>query len=78
MELYARDNKDLTEADAARILEEFILEMKEVLKERKTLILSGLGRMYAAGGDMTANIDRAGGEGSAVFAGEAIKIFCSR
>ncbi len=47
VELYARDNKDLTEADAARILEEFILEMKEVLKERKTLILSGLGRLRA-------------------------------
>ena len=47
VELYARDNKDLTEADAARILEEFILEMKEVLKERKTLILSGLCRLRA-------------------------------
>ena len=40
-------------------------------------ILSGLGRMYAAGGEMTENIDRYGGEGTAVFTGQAIEIFCS-
>lgn len=47
VELYTRDNKDISEGDAARILEEFILEMKEVLKERKTLVLTGLGRLRA-------------------------------
>lgn len=36
-------------------------------------ILLGLGRMYSGGGDFTANIDKIGGEGTAVFAGEAIK-----
>ena len=41
-------------------------------------ILSGLGQMYAGGGDMTANIDQAGGEGTAVFASEAIKVFCAK
>ena len=40
-------------------------------------ILSGLGQMYAAGGEMTENIDKAGGEGTAVFASRAIRIFCS-
>ena len=39
-------------------------------------ILSGLGRMYAAGGEMTDNIDRCGGEGTAAFAAEAIRIHC--
>ena len=39
-------------------------------------ILQGLGQMYAAGGEMTENIDRAGGEGTAVFAMEAIRIYC--
>lgn len=39
-------------------------------------ILSGLGKMYADGGDFTANIDRACGEGTAVFAGEAIAVYC--
>ena len=41
-------------------------------------ILSGLGRMYAAGGEMTENIDRYGGEGTAVFASRAIRVFCSK
>ena len=35
-------------------------------------ILRDLGRMYAAGGDMTENIDRAGGPGTAAFAARAI------
>ena len=41
-------------------------------------ILSSLGQMYAAGSDMTANIDKAGGEGTAAFANEAIKAFCAK
>ena len=36
-------------------------------------ILLGLGMMYAGGGDLTVNIDKVGGEGTAVFACEAIK-----
>ena len=39
-------------------------------------ILSGLGKMYAGGGDFTVNIDQACGEGTAVFAGEAIAAYC--
>ena len=38
-------------------------------------ILSGLGKMYAGGGDFTTNIDRFGGEGTAVFASQAIEIY---
>lgn len=40
-------------------------------------ILAGLGQMYAAGGNMTENIDKAGGKGTANFVAEAIKIYCS-
>ena len=40
-------------------------------------ILSGLGRMYAAGGEMAENIDRYGGEGTAAFTGRAISVFCA-
>ena len=40
-------------------------------------ILSGLGQMYAAGGEMTGNIDSCGGEGTAAFAGRAIEVFCA-
>lgn len=41
-------------------------------------ILSSLGQMYAGGGEFTNNIDRVGGEGTAKFTAEAIRIYsCS-
>lgn len=39
-------------------------------------ILASLGSMYAAGGSMTENINRAGGEGTAEYAANAIKLYC--
>ena len=39
-------------------------------------ILKGLGQMYVAGDEMTENIDRAGGPGTAEFAHRAIEIYC--
>ena len=39
-------------------------------------ILSGLGKMYAGGGDFTKNINSYGGEGTAEFASRAIEIYC--
>lgn len=39
-------------------------------------ILSGLGKAYAAEGEMRDNIDKAGGEGTGVFASKAIEIYC--
>ena len=41
-------------------------------------ILSSLGKMYAAGGEFTENIDRAGGIGTAEFTAKAIEIFCQK
>ncbi len=41
-----------------------------------TPILRSLGRMYAVGGEMTENIDRAGGSGTAAFAAAAIEMYC--
>ena len=41
-------------------------------------ILAGLGQMYASGGEMTANIDRAGGAGTGAFACAAIQAFCKK
>lgn len=41
-------------------------------------ILAGLGQMYVAGGDMTENIEKAGGNGTAKFVSEAIAIYCKR
>ena len=45
-QLYARSN-DISEADATRILIDFLTEMKEVLKVKKTIIFPGLGRLRA-------------------------------
>ena len=39
-------------------------------------ILRGLGQMYAAGGEMTENIDRTGGPGTGDFARRAIELYC--
>ena len=39
-------------------------------------ILAGLGQMYTADERFRANIDAAGGEGTAAFAGRAIEIYC--
>ena len=39
-------------------------------------ILSGLGQMYASGGEFTQNINAACGPGAAEFAGEAIRQYC--
>ena len=41
-------------------------------------ILAGLGRLYAAGGEFTENIDRAGGAGTAAFAARAITHYCEQ
>ena len=57
-----------------RQLQEFISEHYYACSKE---ILSGLGQMYASGGDMTKNIDRYGGEGTGSFAREAIQIYCT-
>ena len=41
-------------------------------------ILKGLGQMYTADDRFRANIDKAGGEGTAAFTAEAIRIFCEK
>ena len=41
-------------------------------------ILSYLGQMYAGGGSMTENIDKAGGSGTAALACAAIEVYCRK
>ena len=41
-------------------------------------VLLGLGKLYGAGGEFTENIDRAGGEGTAVFVKNAIEYRCNQ
>lgn len=41
-------------------------------------ILSGLGEMYSAEGEMAENIDRAGGKGTAALVSNAIAVYCMK
>ena len=47
VDLYARDNEEVDTDMATRILTEFLAEMKEVLKVKKTVVFPGLGRLRA-------------------------------
>ena len=40
-------------------------------------VLRGLADMYDGGGDMTRNIDKTGGEGTAAFLAEAMRAYCA-
>ena len=46
-DLYARDNAEVDAEMAGRILTEFLAEMKDVLKVKKTVVFPGLGRLRA-------------------------------
>ena len=59
----------------ARKLQDHITEHYYTCTDK---ILLGLGAMYAGGGDLTTNIDKVGGEGTAVFACEAIKAMIAK
>ena len=54
-------------------LQDYITEHFYTCSEK---ILLSLGQMYAGGGSMTENINRAGGKGTAEFAYRAIEIYC--
>ena len=56
-----------------KMLQDYITQ--NFYKCSKDVLLS-LGQMYAGGGEFTANIDRAGGKGTAAFTAEAIRIYC--
>lgn len=59
--------------DLVKKLQEFITKHYYTCTQE---ILSGLGKMYSAGGEMTENIDKAGGKGTAEFASKAIAFYC--
>ena len=67
--------KDPSVQDQVKKLQTFISDHYYTCSDQ---ILSGLGKMYAGGGEFTRNIDGAGGEGTAAFANEAIQVYCSR
>lgn len=60
--------RELTKRLQKHITENYYTCTNEILQE--------LGKMYVGGGDFTANIDKVGGEGTAVFVNEAIQVYC--
>ena len=70
-----RSASDSSVQNQVKKLQDYITENYYTCTEE---ILSGLGKMYAGGGEFTKNIDRAGGEGTAAFANEAIQVYCSK
>ena len=79
MEIFARFGAIKNEApdgeNARRLVKELQTYITDNYYTCTEQILSCLGQMYAAGGEMTDNIDSAGGKGTAVFAAEAIRLY---
>lgn len=63
-------------------VQELVAKLKAYISEHYyncgNEMLSSLGKMYAADGEFKENIDKAGGDGTAVFAAGAIDVFCSK
>jgi DNA-binding transcriptional MerR regulator len=74
---------DIKDGDpASEKAQGLVKELKDFITEHyykcSDEILLSLGKGYAAGGEFTENIDKAGGQGTAVFTDKAIRIFCSK
>lgn len=81
MKLFQEFAKLLDQAPESPAVQEQVKKLQMYITEHfytcTREILKGLGAMYAAGGEMTENIDRASQAGTAQFAAEAIRIYCS-
>ena len=79
MELFVEFGKMKDHAPSEKSVQEQVKKLQDYITEHYYTctkeILKGLGEMYSAGGSMTGNIDRAGGEGTAAFVTEAVKIY---
>ena len=69
---------DPASAEAQTLTEELRRYITDHFYTCTPQILRGLGQMYAAGGEMTESIDRAGGPGTADFTHRAIEIYCAK
>ena len=81
MQIFVKFGAMKGEDPSSKKAQQLVKELKDFITAHfytcSNQVLSGLGQMYAGGGEMTANIDRYGGEGTAVFANAAIQVFCS-
>lgn len=82
MNIFAEIGKMLSLKPSDDAVQEKIAELRAYITKHyyncTPEILSGLGQMYAGGGEMTENINNYAGEGTAEFAAEAIQFYCKR
>lgn len=82
MEIFAEFGKIMDERPEGQNAQELVKRLQDYITAHfytcTDEILAGLGQMYAAGGEMTDNIDRAGGTGTAAFAARAIETHCKK
>ena len=80
MDIFRRLGEYRTGSPASPEAQALIAELRQYICDHyyncTPQILRGLGQMYIAGDEMTENIDRAGGEGTAQFASDAIEVYC--
>ena len=80
MEFFKKFGKIKEQNPAEDEAQEIVKALQEYISEHfytcTKPILGSLGQLYAAGGEFTENIDRVGGDGTAVFAAKAIEIYC--
>lgn len=79
--LLFREAGALKDGDPASLeAQELVKRIQEFITENfytcSIEVLRGLGKLYAAGGEFTENIDAYGGEGTAVFVDKAIQVYC--
>ncbi len=82
MQIFAEIGAGKNEDPASERAQALIRKLRDFITEHyytcSDQVLLGLGQMYAAGDEMTGNIDRYGGEGTAVFTNAAIQAFCKK
>ncbi len=82
MQIFAEIGAVKNEGPTSEKAQSLIKRLRDFITEHfytcSNQVLAGLGQMYAAGGDMTENIDRYGGEGTAAFTNAAIQAFCAK
>lgn len=80
MEIFSRFGAIKKASPESEEAQNLVSELKEYITNHYYTctdeILSGLGKMYSAEGEMKENIDNAGGDGTADFASKAIEYFC--
>lgn len=80
MMIFAEFGKVKSENHDAEVVQALVKKLQNYISDNfyrcSNEILSGLGKMYAGGGDFTKNIDGFAGEGTAVFVNKAIEYYC--